>query len=300
MAGQGSPHSRTARGDFRACLGRRAIQPTILALFLLQGGFASAQELSLRLRLEWGGGQARQWSGSMEARPGTLSDPQRLGARPENAASLRLQDGRLHVASRSPAIYGGVDVTVSAAADSVFHARFVDADGKEAAFEVPLSQLITDVYHQPLGDGRNWLMIRRSPGDRLRIQLDRPSLVFAPDEPWRLTFRPEALGVKAGTQVDYDVELRHARGGAVIRAFETESQVASSPQASMPAIPLQFNVPTEPGVYDLSITASTQRLRLGPLGRNWLRDVLAKRTAQFIVVSPTRRTDLQPTSREAV
>lgn len=59
-----------------------------------------AEEVELRLRLFWGGGEARPWVGKIGVTGGALTELSLLGSEPDEHASVWLAGGELHVAQR--------------------------------------------------------------------------------------------------------------------------------------------------------------------------------------------------------
>lgn len=282
MVGQGRPHrSQPSRV---AHVGRGTTRLVFLGL-LLFASIGFAQDTELRVRIEWGGGTPQPWQGSIRVPDGHARLITRLGTRVDEAASIREAEGNLQILPSVATAYDGVDVEVSGPlTGAVTVELFAPQSAEPKTFDIPLKDVVSGVFHQPLDDRRNWLLVRRAPGDQLRLQMQRDSLVFSPGEKWSFDVRPHHLGLRNGTQVDFEFFLREPRGGAVLRRFPPQSHTLR-PQNRM-TLPVEIPIPPEEGTYELVITASLQKLRMAPIGRKWFRDVLAERVVQFAVIAP--------------
>src|SRR5664279_214926 len=98
MIGQGSPRSSRAwQVDWlaRHC---RAARAALLAIVL--SGFAVAAlgaEPSMRLRMEWGGGTAQRWEGSVTVAEGVPSESTPLGIEADEPGSMWITGNRLDI-----------------------------------------------------------------------------------------------------------------------------------------------------------------------------------------------------------
>lgn len=283
MIGHGGPNPSRAwrwlpRHSRRAWAGL-----ALLALYaLLWPAAVGAQQRTLRIRAAWGGGEARRWHGTIELTQGTLSDVSPLGVEADVPGSMWVDRGRIMVRDPSSRTYDGFDCTVDAPADAklLVHLTGRVGDSREPPLEIPLETLNNDSYSADLKEGGNRLLVRRSPGDKLRVLPGRESLVFAPGENWNLSLRPALWGLSPGTRLRIRCELRGV-DGRVIWSNEYE-QAANAEGGAVGEIPIEIRTPDAEGVYRLDFTASARRLG----GLN-LKNHLAERSLQFVVVETT-------------
>ena len=126
--------------------------------------------------------------------------------------------GRLEIAARGPRAYDGVDLKLVAPLDARLQISLWPDDSQppEKPVEVPLADLVSDYHNSVLDDRDNRLLVRRAPGDQLRVRLEaqRTSLVFAPGETMRLEMLPRLLGTGGGEGPVRDAARGDERGRA--------------------------------------------------------------------------------------
>jgi len=237
-----------------------------------------AAPLAMRLRIAWGGGAERIWSGSIRLDSGTLSELQPLGIEADEAGTIWLDGNEIVVRGRSVRAYDGVDILAQADPSARLSINLASPGGQDKPVEIPLSELITQANSSEL-EGGNRLLVTRSPGDRLRVAFERDSLVFAAGDMFQLSVQPQLIGVSAGTQVRLSAQLVGAATGAKHWAQDYDLKIAldDEPQASAQ---LDIKLPDAEGVYDLVLSAANSRLAQ-PL---WRRP-LAERKLQLIVLA---------------
>lgn len=276
MIGQGCPWSSRHRGARSSSPSRRWLGRLVALGLLFSPLPVRATELSLRLRIEWGGGPACRWQGRIECLDGQLSDIRLLGLEADAVASIWLDETGVEISSRSPVASDGLDITVTAPADSRLIVGLTSSDGTAGpAGEFPLAQLVAGAQTRDLDSHGSRLTIRRVPGDALRVRSIHPTLVFAPSDAMRLEVTPYALSAGLGTRVRLEAQLRRMEGGDALWSKQHETTVGREP--SLDPFPIDLTLPKEEGVYDLQLVAWTR-------GRLALKQVLAERRVQLVVV----------------
>ena len=180
----------------RAILWRWALA---LALAIAMTAPAQAAEVALRLRIAWGGGADRIWSGAVRMPGGTLTDVSALGIEADEPAAMWLHDAS-EVRIRQPSVrgYDGIDLLVRGDTTAKLIIELSsDAALEPQSVEIPFDELIDGVHSSTLDDTGNRLSVTRSPGDRLRVEFDRPHLVFAPGESLEFGVTPALIGPRA-------------------------------------------------------------------------------------------------------
>jgi hypothetical protein len=260
------------------------------ALWLVPARLA-AEEVDLGLWVAWGGGAARQWTGEIRVetergpagRAETITDFRPAGMKPDEPGSMYLEGNVLHVAPRSPRTYDAVNLSLRAPPDAIVSIRLTPSDAPETAqpARIPLAQLIADAHNATLDDRGNRLLVRRSPGDKLRVSFSRDALVFAPGERFEFYVDPHQIETEAETALTYGVQLTPARGDKVLWKDEREQRAGAG--GDPPEVgPFSLSLPQEEGVYEIHITLSKRRLptRLAPS------KTLYQRRLQLIVIDP--------------
>src|SRR5262245_56200870 len=140
MAGQGSPHPRAARRPASRWLAALIVA----ALAALDGTGAAAADVDVRIRLAWGGGEARSWQGTLQLTQGELTEVVPLGWEPDSPGSIhRASAATVRVFPRSPRSYDGCDLRVQAPENATLLVQlWNDAAPAGPPVEVPLAKVI--------------------------------------------------------------------------------------------------------------------------------------------------------------
>ena len=273
----------------------------LLSLFLVEYGSAE----SLRLRIAWGGGDKVAWTGQVELSEGAFSQSQTLGSEPDAVASAFAQGSRIEIAAPRPLAYQALDITADAPVTATLNVKFASAADPESTqlFTVPLSDLVSGQFNQPLDAAGNRLLIQRAPGDLLKVTTTNDHLVFAPGERWDIAIQPDS-SQESHPAVSIRMLVARTnqliwRTDATLEAPTVQSGPAPENAASTRRVAnVSIPVPRDEGVYDLVIGYGGSR-NIG-LFRTGAKPV--ERRIQFIVISPTaRENDVgSPAWREAV
>ncbi len=279
MVGQGRPSTR--RDRFALAIVRLLAWLVVLPIpFGAHMLLAAEPTLALRLRIAWGSGAERQWRGTIAVDQGTLALVRPLGIVTDVPGSIwSSSEQQIDIRDRSARAYDGVDVEISAAAQAHLKVTLVgDDDSRGTEVDVPLSELLDKTRRDPLDTHGNQLLIRRSPGDQLRVSFARDSLIFSPGEAWDLDVSPQQLAAEAGTTVHFKSRLLPARGGDEVWSQE-KTMKWPGPSEPRPTVTLNLTMPQQEGAYDLVIEASER----GPLPLR-LTKTLIERHMQMVVV----------------
>ena len=244
-------------------------------------------DLEMRLRVEWGYGQSRQWNGSLRVANGNASDLTVLGWSADAPGCVLLDRHAVRVSHRQRHDYDGFDVTVTGSLNSRLLIEFAPSDqpAERHYLEIPLRKLIPSdgLHDSALDEQGNRLLIRRTPGDRLRLNVEPRSLVFSKGEQVEMEVSIYRPGFPLGSEASLQVKLRRGREGEEVWGQQrTISELHGVTQADFP--PLRFPVPDREGVYQLEFEFYRNRSRLVvPLvaGAPEL-----TRQVQFVVIDP--------------
>jgi len=274
---------------------------------------ATAADPTMRIRIAWGGGPERLWQGRVAIGQGTLADPVPLGIEADEEGSMWLERGQFQIAAlrtgkpsrRGPVetadgylairqwsrrTYDGVDLTVQAPLQASLFVELVPADENQQAgwVEARLADLVHGKVSAELDERGTRLVICRSPGDELRIELPRRSLVFEPGEALECTLRPHLLPMEPGSKVQIKVQLLAARSSRELWSAEYWMVLGETE-----SLPLKVPLRKEEGAYDVVLTATQDRkLRLPQPARPQLglRSPVVERTIQVLVLNPRPET----------
>lgn len=221
-----------------------------------------AETINLRLRIGWGEGEARAWRAQLRLSEGVFSDYTPLGLAPDSPGSIRLAPREVQVEQRGPRSLDGLDLLVNAPADARLAVMLtpLDAPSELMQLEIPLAELVPvgSFQSKPLDERGNRLLVRRAPGDELRVWFERDSLVFSPGEPFSVKVLPHQLELPAGSTYRCHLELKPARGGTAI--WEESREFAIPMEGEPPPIgPIPVTIPPTEGAYDLIVTLARKR-----------------------------------------
>ncbi len=261
MIGHGGPTTSPTKRTSAAVkpAGRRCWFALVLLGVLAPRGPLMADEV-ICLRIAWGGGTERQWSGTVSlSTAGSLSKPRPLGIEADEPGSMWIEDEQLLIRQRSPRAFDGVDLWVDAPRGARLQIGLVAADAPDQPrrIQVPLADLLSessDVGKQ-LDEEGNRLLVRRVPGDSLRVSFQRQSLIFAPGERFQFIVEPYLPHLPPDAKA-IQVQLRLVSAGSG-EEQEVSSHMVPSVGAPGRFVSIEPNValPTREGVYDLMISA---------------------------------------------
>ena len=312
MTGQGSPQTSRASDSYRA---RTTVvwwgSGFALLLLALFPPLAAAADEAMRVRIAWGGGAERRWEGVVSlSEKGVLAEPCPLGVEADEPGSMWIEAAQLTVRQRSARAYDGVDLLVTAPKEAKLMIQLTPADdrdtttagspgattadlpGRSVQFQVPLAELATGFYDQPLDEQGNRLLVSRTPGDSLRIRMEgRDTLIFAPGEQFQCTLEPYLLAATPGSKVQIKTRLVASRG-------QQESWVANYEVRAdqTAAIALDVPLPQVEGVYELIVTATQnggwqEAVRKPLRPQQWKNKTLAERKVQLVVLGAQGQPD---------
>lgn len=231
--------------------------PALVCLALNAGELTAPPAATVGVRLEWGGGAAEVWGGLVEVSRGRIENPRSLGMEADEPGTLWSDDGAVWVQRRTARVYDGFDVAVVAPPDAVLSVN-LQAAGEQSPherIEVRVLDLLDRPQIIPLGGDRR-LVIRRTPGDALPVEIDRPHLVYSPGEVFQATVRLNLLDQKEKhVTATLSWRLTRARAGRALQhgSLSTAAIVNAAEPAS---VKLEIPLPREEGVYDIHLSAA--------------------------------------------
>jgi len=242
---------------------------------------------SFRIRAAWGGGDRATWQGSLQIAGARFSRLRLLGIEADEPGSIWLDGQRVQVRSRSGRTYDGFDVTVDASRDAEI--RFDLAASGESVPSVlvaKLGDLLTSAQQIALDASGNRLIVRRAPGDSLRVLFEREHLVFSAGETFSAEIEP-SLDAETGAELRLRATLTPARSETILWSQDYQT-TATAAGEQPPRVSLEVPLPEQEGAYDVHITAAkdTIRRRLVP---SMLARPLAQRTLQLVVAAGAAR-----------
>lgn len=261
-----------------------------LCAALLPCALAAGEELDLRIWVAWGGGAARRWSGEIridhaQTPPllaGCIREFEPVGLSPDEPGSMYVDGDAIVLAPGTPRSYDGVRFRVQASHLAEV-SILLTPDRETGAVQrilVPLSKLLSEAHTSLLDERGNRLLVRRDPGDELRVRFERDSLVFNAGESFEFLVAPHLIpGVEADDALVCSARLSPARTETSVWEETREVRVGrdGKPQEIGP---WTLVLPEQEGVYDLQITLGKRRL---PTRFSPARDLMQRRV-QLVVL----------------
>jgi hypothetical protein len=253
---------------------------------------ASSEDVDVRLWVAWGGGAARRWAGEIrvdraQSQPlvaSCIREFEPVGLSPDEPGSMYVDGDAIVLVPGTPRTYDGVRFRVTAASTAEVSILLTADRPAEAdqRIQIPLGKLLSDAHTSVLDERGNRLLVRRDPGDELRVRFERDSLVFQTGEKFDFHVGPHLVaGVEADDPLVCNVRLSPAR--AETKLWEETREVRMGPDGEpLETGPWTLAMPDQEGVYDLHVTLSKRRLptRFAPT-----KD-LTQRIVQLVVLRP--------------
>lgn len=254
------------------------------------------------IRITWGGGRARAWSGTIRLdRPAgatAAAEPlewRSLCGEVDAAAAAHAAGPTIFVHEPRPCGLNGVDLVVPQWAGSRLVVRLAATGDETAAvsFDAAIADVLVAVRQQPLDRDGNRLVLKAAPGDALRVELlpsagagERPvSAVFRPGETVRLAVEP-LLPKRSATAAAIELRAR-LRASGETEDLATQSVVLAARPADAESDPrlesyeraeFEVRLPAREAAYDVELEVVERG------GLRWSRP-LAARTVQVVAVA---------------
>ena len=244
----------------------------------------------VRIRIAWGGGDSKRWSGRIVIQGAQIVNYRSIGLASNSPGSLRVSANAVQIHQQTAQSYDGVDLTLRGDLGSKLRIELTDLEPplpakkdegepiKTPPVEVELRKVVQSFVNQRLDNAGNRLLVRRQPGDWLRLNMPQLSAFYAPGA--KLSFTPAVhySSFDRGTSCRLRAELRKARGDRAIWSDE-RGFTADANGSAVISRAFELELPEEEGVYDLQLTASIRRF-----GGRFLPNQEQQRVLQVVVL----------------
>ena len=219
-----------------------------------------------------------------------------MGVEPDEPGSMWLDQGSLVIRQRSPRNYDAVDLLVRASRDARLAVQLTALGDRPSDrwIEATIAEILENKVGANLDDRGNRLRIERQPGDLLPVNLDCPSMVFAPGDTFTFRMDTTRLPVDPDEKIRFVAELKNPYVDKPVWQKEIKpvwqsEQTVTAGEVKM----LRWEVPldVEEGIYQLTIAAnrpgwiSLPQAVDTPLVRSRSR---ASRMLELVVLDPRR------------
>ena len=261
MDGHGSPQLENGRrwSGTKKSRARRVIAGVLRLLFSVWAVVVSSGHLalaqtpdseSLHLRFAWGGSVPKAWQGEIVVDGADLKSHRVLGLTADSPTTVMPREGKLIIGHQIPTLYGGVDFEIVPQESPVKVSIRLHDPKTDASFSRswPIEELLAG-GSEPIDRDESRLSVMRVPGDRLRVDFDRPHLIFEPGETFDFEVAPFLTELRS-QQVRCQIRFRKNPNEVVETVdFTTDARGSAAPQQ------IQVPLPETEGVYELEFVA---------------------------------------------
>ena len=238
-----------------------------------------AEEIDVKLRFAWAG-PPHSWSGTIELSEGTILGVSPLGLEADAPGSLQIANRTtIRVLPRVPRSYDACDLHVRIDPAATIKVRLNHNAKQPRAVDVPVAKILQGLESHALEDDGSRFLAQRSPGDALRVELDRPSLVFVPDVKFPFRVLPNHAQLPPNTTISLHVQLTAARSDTELESFTRDIKTDARGEAT--AEKLEIELPQQEGVYDVRLSLQSKRYAASLLRQR----AFAERRIQVVVLA---------------
>lgn len=264
---------------------------------------------TMRLRLRWGGEETQAY-GEVSCDSGPLTNLTPISMDAECPGGAWLVNGKAVISQGLPKKYNGFDVTVPWKPEGLLVVQLgIHPNGEGASrVEIPLKELVDGNKTFSVSQEKKAFQcsVNRVPGDSLRVELGKDNLVFSPHDVFQCTVTPNLLQIPtevrdSGNDENPSQNQLGELEYIVFRGRETfeltRGTISNVDLNGLSAAQLQFPVPDQEGVYDVTLTLKRSRTENGRSDAHRLDSLkipfrgrannllLAERKIQFIVLA---------------
>lgn len=270
--------------------GRSLIRCVVLILlFAGSGSSVSAEEVNVRLRIAWGTNEPakHRWSGQISCSGATLTGLQPLGVEADASAAVLLHENRIYVDPHDKRGFDGCDVTVAGDSEAIMRFELrSDQAGTPTVIESPLGKLVREQLREPLDSMGGFLLVYRSPGDQIRVQLDRKNLIFQPEENWPLRLQTDLGRQMISGPAVLEVVMRKLGQETIL--WQT-SQSLDPNALDRQQLSIDVPCPQVEGGYRLSLIVRTEPSLTTRIVPGQIPKPIMTREIDFAVIDPQTR-----------
>src|SRR5690606_1749398 len=112
-----------------------------------------------------------------------------------------IEKNQIRIEHLSGRTYDAFDVLVNADIGATLTVSLGEAasPAQDKRLTIPLASVLNETFNAELDAEGNRLLVRRAPGDRMRVKTERASLVYAPHETFTFHLQPQLPHVAPGT-----------------------------------------------------------------------------------------------------
>ena len=235
----------------------------------------------LRLRFAWGGGIPQAWRGKITVEAGELSVNRTLAITSDAPSTVIARNGEVFINHRIATSYGGADLAIRVDGNTKVRLQLQSEKGETFEQQWTLQQLEAGI-NESVDQEQNRISISRTPGDDVRIDINRAHLIFEPGETWRFDTQLQRTTLRSR-----DVGMQLSWGSSISPGSplpNQNSKITTDETGTTSAQSFEVVIPETEGVHELWIEAEAhaQKSAFG----QFRRPKKLRRRIQIVVVSP--------------
>lgn len=225
----------------------------------IAGSQSAVDRLEFELRVVWGGGGSRAFSGTITIDDGSLKVVRNLSLQADSIGAIsNVSAAKLSVAAHSPSTFGGADLRITGSPSSRITVRFDHpSSGKPIEQSFALSEVLQEQWSRPIDEQGSRVAAERQMQDRLRVSAANESSVFQVGTNWRGMVGGYRTGLQAGEYQLSAKLLDLADGDKAIAEEEYSVTVDANGNFRSPSI--EMTLPTAESAYSLAFSLNRKR-----------------------------------------
>ncbi len=256
MPRHGSCSPRTLRSSVAAALKLTLVMTLTIAGQITSAVHAQSETQPVTIRIQWGGGQPRTWSGQLQVDSGTIVSAQPLSLSVDGPVNTLPRDNRVVIDHWQASEFGGVDLTLEVAPDTRIALALENAEDPDLrlqrAFEI--SSILSQPALLKLDASGNQLSLERSVSDQIAVDIQRDNLVFTSGETIAFAWAPNRAQLNSDS-ITGKLHLRRSASNSTILHSEIYSFELDG-SGSAPLQNVEFKLPEQEGVYQIELSVS--------------------------------------------
>lgn len=212
-----------------------------------------------RLHISWSSDRATVWSGRAKISNGRFSSPQSLSFEADEPGSVWIDRGDLRFKHRTPRKLTELRVNATADDRASLHLEFRADDGRAQPFEVNLADVLNRAGGISIQHGALQLAIQCPSARSLTVEIPREHMIYESSERFQALLRLGSMSeLSQASTANLSWRITPARDSNTL-ASGTQFVNLDAVEGTTGGIPVEFDVPSVDGVYDVhfQLTATT-------------------------------------------
>ncbi|QDT26572.1 family 10 glycosylhydrolase [Gimesia panareensis] len=215
--------------------------------------------VATRIRIEWGEQTPRLWNARFKMTGGRIETARSLGVDADEIAVIARKQDQVLYQPRASRVFNSIEFEVRGNLTAKLQVYLQDSNDSSITMqhEFLLRELLQQKAILPVSQTNAQLIVQQAPGEMLSIHVDRPHLIYEPEETVSLTVFPHFLHVSEiapGESLSW--VLARARNSEPVEKGKVQLAQTSRVELLKAGAPVSFKAPQE-GVYNLRVQTTS-------------------------------------------